>query len=113
MNYLTSMQRLLAGFYNYFSIGLLVRTLADPWRHDAVAISRLPVRYWSQAILSNTVSRFVGIILRGVVIITGFIVMIGYAILAGIFIALWYFIPLILAGSFIYGFVLLFGGLSG
>ncbi len=108
-----ALKDLILGLSSYFSVSLLTSTLAAPWRHDSVDMSRLPIHYWFQAIVSNLVSRFVGLVVRSLVVGAGLAVM-AVAAMGGIVLILaWYLLPVILLASFLYGFQLILGGLSG
>ncbi len=97
--------------YQYFSMSLLGRTLFDPWRHDAIAMDRLPIRYWFQAILSNTTSRTIGFVIRFVTILSGLSAIFIWNLGLFIFLIAWYTLPILLIISVLYGFKLL--GASG
>lgn len=102
---------LATGFGSYFSISFLITTLFDPWRHDAVDMSRLPVRYWSQAILNNITSRFIGFTMRSATILVG-VCAIGVSYIGTLLFVLgWYALPLLLVASMFYGLQLVLRGL--
>ena len=103
---------LLTALYNYFSISLLTQTLLDPWRHDAVDMSRLPLAEWGRAMANNFVSRFIGFMLRLAVIMTGLITLFITFIIAAIYTLAWYALPLLLILSFFYGIAIMLGGFN-
>lgn len=104
--------RILANLTSFFSIPLLLTSLFAPWRRDTISLDRLPVRYWTQAILNNVVSRFIGFFIRLAVIVAGSCVL-ALALVAGVCIMVaWYGLPLLLIASFVYGVTLL-GGSGG
>ncbi len=109
----TSYKELVSAIANYFSIRFLVTTLFDPWRHDQIDMSRLPLHLWFQAMTSNLASRFIGAIVRGVVILAG-CVSLALVVLAGLALFLiWYLFPLLLLASMFYGVWLIVGGGHG
>lgn len=90
---------------NYFSIPILLRTFFSPWRRYVWSYGRGfdPSRYFEVA-LSNTFSRFIGMVLRSFLILIGlvaeiFIILVGLAIFL-----LWLALPLFIIGGIYYGF---------
>ncbi len=106
-------QELLSAVANYFSLPFLLKTLIDPWRHDQVGLSRLPLSAWSQAILNNIVSRFIGLMVRGSVILAGLVVLFFLAVGGFLALIIWYALPLLLVGSMVYGLMLISRGFYG
>lgn len=104
---------LMSALFSYFSIPLLTQTLLDPWRHDAVDMSRLPIAYWGRAFMDNFVSRLIGFFLRFGVIVSGLIVMGVTFVFAAVYTVLWYLLPFILLASIFYGFSMIIGGSNG
>lgn len=109
--YLRYIKALSVAFFEYFSISLMFQTLTAPWRQDTIPLTRIPARYWSQAILSNAVSRTIGFFVRFSVIIAGcltlFVINLGFLL----FMVTWYLLPILLVLSIAFGFRLLTGGL--
>lgn len=101
--------RILANLMSFFSIPLLLGTLFAPWRRDTISLDRLPIRYWTQAILNNIVSRFIGFFIRFAVIVAGSCVLIGALIAEVAILVAWYGLPLLLIASLVYGVSLLGG----
>lgn len=90
---------------NYFSTSLLLKTLFSPWRKYEWSFGRGfdPARYF-EVVLSNLFSRFIGTIVRSVLIIIGLVFEI-FMILAALIIFLgWLFLPLFLILGIYYGF---------
>lgn len=88
-------------------MSLMLKTLIAPYRHDSIALTRLPVRLWGQAITANVVSRSIGLVLRGGVIVTGLLTELFTALGSVVFLIAWYLLPLLLVGSVFYGLFLL------
>jgi hypothetical protein len=101
--------KILTNLMSYLSLPLLLATLFAPWRRDAIALDRLPIRYWTQAIMNNVVSRLIGFVIRLGVIVAGTSVIVLASFAGIILIAAWYGLPLLLVASFIYGVTLLGG----
>lgn len=110
--YMSYIQDTLFGIYSYFSIDLLSKTLFSPWRHDSVDMSRLPIRYWGQAIGANLISRSIGFVVRSGVIVSGCVFIFVTGIGSVIFIMSWYLLPIIMAASLMYGFMLIVQGVA-
>ena len=110
--YFGYIQDIVFGLYKYFSIDLLTKTLFSPWRHDAVDMSRLPIRFWGQAIAANLISRTIGFFVRAGVIVSGCLFIFVTSIGAVIFIISWYLLPVLMIVSVIYGISLIVQGLA-
>ncbi len=102
-------KQLSAAFFSFFSISLLSKTLFDPWRHDQIDVSRLPLKERFQAMGNNAMSRFIGFTLRVWVILIGFGLIGAITIGTILFLIAWYLLPLLLLVTMGYGFKLLLG----
>lgn len=96
-------------YLNYFSIFLLIKTLFSPWHRYRWAYPRgLDIWKYLEVFLSNLTSRFLGAILRIILIFVGllveiFIVLAGFIVLLG-----WILLPLLLIFGIRHGFRILF-----
>ena len=94
---------------NYFSVVLLLKTFFSPWRrYESSYKGGFNLGKYVENFLSNIIFRFLGAIIRSVLIIAGlvvevFILVIGFSVLI-----LWIISPFIVLGSFIFGIKLLF-----
>lgn len=94
---------------NYFSIGLLLRTLFSPWRKYSVSYGKgFDLGRYSSAFFSNLVFRLLGFLVRIVFIIIGlcaelFIVLAGFVLLLA-----WIFLPLLIILGIYHGFRIFF-----
>ncbi len=102
--------QLTRALYEYFSISRHFFTLFEPWRHDAVSLSRLPLNMWGRALLNNFVSRMIGFILRSGVIILGAVTIAVADLLLVLGLIAWLGLPVILTAQIIYGLILIGGG---
>ncbi|MBI2625012.1 MAG: hypothetical protein HYW70_01620 [Candidatus Nealsonbacteria bacterium] len=90
---------------NYFSVGLLLKTLFSPWRRYQASYGRgFDFTRYFETLTFNTVSRVLGAIMRIVLILSGltaetFLVLGGAVLLLG-----WLFLPLVLLLALIFGF---------
>lgn len=109
--YLVVLVQVIDSLYNYFSIPLLTRTLFDPWRHDAVEVSRLPMTYWLQAFGRNLVSRGIGFCVRLATICAGLGIVCVFWVGTLVFLLAWYLLPLLMLLSILFGFRLILGGM--
>jgi len=96
--------------FHFFPLSLLCRTLFSPWRRIHQSYGRgFNLRAYTEAFITNSISRFLGFFVR--------IVTIGVGLISGLFIFLsgvisfviWLFFPLFLVLSFISGLELLAG----
>lgn len=95
--------------FNYFSVGLLLRTLFSPWRRITWDYGRGfdPGRYLF-TFASNLVSRILGAFVRIWLIAAGILGEILFLFLGSMFFLFWLALPGIIIGAFFYGFSLLF-----
>jgi hypothetical protein len=84
-----------------FSVPTLAKTLFEPWRRITSDYGK-SIQEKFRALLDNTVSRFVGLLIRISVIITAFIVMLLIVIAAGIILVLWPLAPLLIIGVIVW-----------
>ncbi len=98
----------LAGNYlwfvrNFFSMGLLARTLFSPWRRLTERGGRGTGESWFGAFIINSIMRLVGIIARSVTISAGLIGLLLTFLLAIGFFILWLFLPALVVFMFLAG----------
>ena len=93
---------------NYFSIPLLLRTLFSHWRRYSWKRGRgFNVGEYFNVLFSNLMSRFMGAIVRSILILIGlifevFIILFGIVIFLG-----WFILPILLISGALIGFLLL------
>ncbi len=96
--------------FNFFSIGLLARTLFKPWRR--LGEPRTGVKgieaFFSRMVIGAAM-RILGFFLRAVIIVTGVIVLALAALWGFAFFILWILLPLILAFLFAFSWSALLG----
>ena len=81
--------------FHSFSVPLLLRTLFDPWKRDAVtAEGSLQTIY--QVWLNNLISRFIGFFVRFFTILTGLILTLLFFMTATFFFLAWLILPVII-----------------
>ena len=106
---LTAWGNFLWFIFNYFSVGLLLRTLFSPWRRITWDYGRgFDIGRYLFIFSSNLVSRILGAFVRVWLIGAGII---GELILldaGSIFILCWFALPALIAAAFFYGLSLLF-----
>ena len=95
---------------DYFSFGILFRTLFQPWKRDVIATEHLPFQERFNVWALNQMSRLVGAAVRGAAIIVG-----GLVLLVLIFFCVglwlvWLGAPFIALALFVIGLVVMFGG---
>lgn len=85
----------------YFSVILLAKTLFAPWRRYNWAYPRaFDIYQFSLTLTSNLFSRFLGAMLRIVLIAAGILAWIAVACIGLVGILLWIAFPLVIAGGF-------------
>ena len=96
-------------FSQFFSLGLLFRTLFSPWRRMREYYSRgLDPKQYFEVLILNIIMRFVGFIIRVVTIFAGLLVEL-MAVVAGVFaFILWLFLPVVIIACFARGLVIIF-----
>jgi hypothetical protein len=90
---------------NYFSLGLLSRTLFSPWRRLAIVGGKGTPDSWFGAILINTFMRGVGFIARSFTIIAGSVVLFSCLVFSSVLLFVWLLLPIVV-------FFLFFAGLG-
>lgn len=94
--------------FNYFSVGLLLRTLFSPWRKYEVYRERgFNVGKFIESLISNLIFRLLGAFLRSILIFAGLVTEIFVALAGVAAFILWIFLPFIVVGSFLFGVRLL------
>ena len=87
-------ERLIATM-DYFSIGLLAKTLFSPFRQISASGVDGPLEVKLRAFADRIISRFIGAILRTVVILAGIVAIIFYIIFGCIMCIFWGLVPLL------------------
>lgn len=80
---------------SFFSVGLLLRTLFDPFRQIAAGQVRGGLDAKFRAWADRTFSRFVGAFMRTIFILIGIVLAIGVFIFGVVQIVLWPLVPLL------------------
>jgi hypothetical protein len=92
--------------YHFFSLPSLLSTLFSPFERIEERFSRgFDIEDFLSVILVNILMRFVGFVMRSILIAVGIIVILGVLVLSVVFFILWFFLPLVVGG-------LLFGGVT-
>lgn len=97
-----NMQRRLRQTEQAFSVGTLLQTLFSPWRR-VISYPGSSLQAHIQAVLDNTISRFVGFMVRVLVLITAVIVLLVVIIVALLEIIAWPLVPLMIVAGIIKG----------
>lgn len=79
---------------DYFSVGLLLKTLFSPYRQISAGSMSGPLGIQMQALVDNIISRLIGALIRSTVMITGCIVITLQILIGCIVLVLWPFVPL-------------------
>jgi hypothetical protein len=89
---LETRERLLAS-YDYFSIGLLARTLFSPFRQISAGKVNGPIGLKFRAFVDRLISRFIGAFVRMILIVVG-ISWLALQVVAGVLVLiLWFAVP--------------------
>lgn len=89
-----SIQRRIGRALDFFSVGLLLRTLFDPFRQIAAVKGRGNVNEQFHAWIDRSFSRFIGAFIRGTFVIVGSLVTFFISIVGLLQLIIWPLIPL-------------------
>jgi hypothetical protein len=79
---------------DYFSIGLLIKTLFSPFRQISAGKVDGPIALKWRAFVDRTVSRVIGAFVRTMIILIGCITIILYCVIGLITLVVWAIVPL-------------------
>lgn len=83
----------LAATADFFSVGLLFRTLFSPFRQISAGRVRGPLGVQLHAFFDRLVSRLIGAMVRAAMIVAGILVLLFQAIFGGVMILGWLLLP--------------------
>ena len=83
----------LAKTLDYFSLGLLLKTLFKPFREISAGKVRGPINIQMRALVDQLISRFIGAAVRSIVILIGCLVIILQLVWGMVVLAGWGLIP--------------------
>lgn len=83
----------LAESYDYFSIGLLLRTLVSPYKQISAGQVSGPIGVKWRAFVDRLISRVIGAFVRMLFIIVGVVWMAVQAVFGIVILAAWVFVP--------------------
>lgn len=86
---------------DYFSIGLLLKTMFSLFRQDGAGSVDGPLTAKIEAFMGALISRFIGAAIRSVVLIIGCVTIVGRALLGVCVLAVWAFVPILPIVGFI------------
>lgn len=90
--------------FNYFSIGLLFRTLFSPWRRMTEKKSRgFNLAEWGEVLFVNAMMRIVGFLMRSILIVVGLVALFIVFVFGLIAFFLWLFAPIAVIILFFWG----------
>lgn len=78
---------------DYFSIGLLLRTMFSLFRQDGAGSVDGPLTAKLEAFAGALISRFIGAGIRTVVLVMGCVTIVARALFGGVLLLLWLFVP--------------------
>ncbi|TSC91449.1 MAG: hypothetical protein CEN92_286 [Candidatus Berkelbacteria bacterium Licking1014_96] len=102
------LKAILAKITDIFSVKLLLRTYLSPWKRDITSTEGLPLNEVLRVFIFNLVSRFIGFIIKTIILFIYLIVLAVFLAIALSLVIIWLFLPLISIISLIYGIQLLF-----
>ena len=85
----------ITGVVDYFSIGLLLKTLFAPFRQIDAGVQGRSLSDKFRAFIDRTTSRLIGGMLRGTMIIVGIITIVAFLVVGIVVTALWIVTPLL------------------
>lgn len=83
------------GVIDYFSIDLLARTLFSPYRQISAGKVDGPLGVQLRAFADRLISRFIGAMIRTVLLVMGLIAIAAQVVLGVVILALWAIVPLL------------------
>jgi hypothetical protein len=93
----------LAGSYDYFSIGLLIKTLFSPYRQISAGRINGPIGLQLRAFVDRLFSRVIGAVVRSIFLVAGVIWLTLISVLSGISLIMWATVPFLpLAGLILF-----------
>lgn len=88
---------------NFFSLGLLARTLFSPWKRLTERHGRGTGESWFGAVIINTIMRLVGFLARSFTILVGFAALLATVFAIAVFVLLWLILPAVVIFLFLAG----------
>lgn len=89
----------LAGLLDYFSLGLLLKTLFSPFRQISAGKVNGSLNVQMHAFFDRLLSRFIGMMIRLVMVAVGVVAIIVYSVFGLVALVVWAVVPLLpLAG---------------
>ena len=85
----------IAATLDYFSVGLLIKTLVAPYRQISASQVRGSLDVQIRAFFDRLISRFVGLMLRLIMIGVGTIIIFFNIVIGGVLLIFWAFVPLL------------------
>ena len=90
--------------FNYFSVGLLAKTLFSHWRRYREFYPRgFDIKRYFSVFVGNMISRILGALVRTVVIIIGLVIEVAIFLAGLIVFLVWLFSPILLILGFYFG----------
>lgn len=90
---ITTVKNRLVSLIDTFSIDLILRTLFSPFRQISAEGTQGPIGIQLRAFTDKLISRFIGAMVRTVVLITGCIVIAFSALIGALYLVVWPLIP--------------------
>src|SRR6476620_3998612 len=89
----TKLRQRIEASYDYFSIGLLIRTLFAPFRQISAGRVNGPIGIKIRAFADRLISRVIGAFVRTILIFVGIVWMIVVVLIGALMLLLWLFVP--------------------
>lgn len=94
---------------NYFSVGLLLKTLFSPWRRIQASYGKgFDIGRYFSAFASNMIFRLLGAIVRSFLILAALFVELLIVALGTITVLAWLVLPFLIIGGFVFGIYVIF-----
>jgi len=100
-------KNLLWFLWNFFSIGLLLKTLFYPWQRLQEQRRKGDVSSIFETLIINTFMRLIGAFIRLIFIFIGLVTFLISSIFLFILQILWFLFPILIVGSVVTGFIIL------
>jgi hypothetical protein len=91
---------------NYFSLPVLLKSFLAPWRKYRWNYPKFfDVGEFFTTLISNTFSRFIGAIMRTVLIVLGILFQVFVVLAGAIILVFWFLLPLIIIAGLLFVFI--------
>jgi hypothetical protein len=96
-------QLLLSTVVDYFSFGILLKTLFQPWKRDVISTEGISLQKQFEVFEMNTISRLIGAVVRAGAMFAGGLILIALLTLFALLWVSWLVAPVLAVALIAYG----------